>query len=108
MLAKLLAGAVLVTASFAEAQALDTQPARVASVAWRGGYRYRRSASPATPARTYSGYRSSGGRSSGGRSSALDYPGYTQPWATRTHQWNKYPNQPFYLRGERKSLLILP
>jgi hypothetical protein len=113
MLAKLVAAAVVTMAIVSDAQASDRQPAHVTAVAWRGGYRYQRFSYAPAPARTSSNYRSSGGWSSGGRSSRgrsspLDYPGYTQPWASRTHQWNKYPNQPYYLRGERKSLLILP
>ena len=69
-------------------------------VAARGGYRYRRY--------SYPGYGGGSYRGSGGRASALDYPPWTQPTASRMHQWNKYPNQPYYLRGERKSLGILP
>jgi hypothetical protein len=99
MFKKLAIAAVVVAMMAVEAQAAGVTP-----VAWRGGYRYRRFSAPATS--TTKSY--SGGRSSSGRSSALDYPSYTQPYATRTHQWNKYPNQPYYLRGERKSLLILP
>ena len=76
-------------------------------VVWRGGYRYRnsppRAAVVAPRSATNYGY-----RGSTGRTSALDYPPWTQPEATRRNQWNKYPNQPYYLRGERKSLLILP
>jgi hypothetical protein len=81
-----------------------TASAKVVPAAWRGGYSYRRSAAPA-----YATYRSNGySRSSGGRTSALDYPPGWLPAASRNHQWNKYPNQPFYLRGERRSLGILP
>lgn len=104
MFTKLVAAAVVVTAMAVEAQAAKGKsPGGISTVAWRGGYRYRRYSYSAAPARTYSSY-----RGSTGRSSALDYPSYTQPYSTRINQWNKYPNQPFYLRGERKSLLILP
>ena len=75
--------------------------AKIESVAWRGGYRYR--SYPASRNHSYNG-----NRGSSGRTSALDYPPSSQPYATRIHQWNKYPNQPFYLRGERRSLGILP
>jgi hypothetical protein len=77
---------------------------KVEAVAWRGGYAYRRYSSPASNRPTYR----YGNRRSSGRSSALDYPSWTQPYSTRTNEWNKYPNQPYYLRGERKSLLIFP
>lgn len=101
--------ALLVLAAFPLVTQAGETPSAVAAkaVVWRGGYRFRNS-----PARTtataprggnYYGY-----RGSTGRSSALDYPSWTQPYATRINQWNKYPNQPYYLRGERKSLLILP
>lgn len=100
----LVMGAVLLGLAF-EAQAKPTAAsAKVIQAAWRGGYSYRRSAAP-----SYSNYRSNGySRSSGGRTSALDYPPGWLPSASRNHQWNKYPNQPFYLRGERRSLGILP
>jgi hypothetical protein len=75
-------------------------PSKTVPVAWRGGYRYRRYSYPAYSGNAY--------RGSGGRTSALDYPSYSQPTISRNHQWNKYPNQPFYLRGERRSLGILP
>ncbi len=68
---------------------------RASAVGWRGGYRFRGNYIYAP-------------RRSTRRWSPLDYPASTQPEATRRHQWNKYPNQPYYLRGERKSLLILP
>ncbi|MGH7140143.1 MAG: hypothetical protein ACREHD_30765 [Pirellulales bacterium] len=90
-------------AAAVEAAAVEGKSPEASTVAWRGGYRYRRYSYSAAPARTYSSY-----RGSIGRSSTLDYPAYTQPYSTRINQWNKYPNQPFYLRGERKSLLILP
>ena len=84
-----------------EARAATAMPSvRATPVAWRGGYRYR--------SNSYRGSRSYSPRGSTARSSPLDYPPLSQPTATRRHQWNKYPNQPFYLRGERKSLLILP
>ena len=98
---KFVAAGVVLAALACEAQAA---PAKAEAVAWRGGYRYRRSSYPASSRPAYS----YGDRSSSGRTSALDYPSYTQPYSTRIHQWNKYPNQPYYLRGERKSLLILP
>lgn len=84
-----------------EARPVAAMPSvRASPIAWRGGYRYR--------SYSYRGSRSYSPRGSTARSSPLDYPPSSQPTATRRHQWNKYPNQPFYLRGERKSLLILP
>ncbi len=102
---RLVATAVVAIGMVGEAQAAGVVP-----IAWRGGYSYRRMSVPAASARSYTGTGRaySGNRSSGGRTSALDYPAYTQPDVSRRHQWNKYPNQPYYLRGERKSLLILP
>ncbi|HVX14944.1 MAG TPA: hypothetical protein VHC22_27385 [Pirellulales bacterium] len=99
---------LVVMAIVAVGMAGEAQAAGVTPVAWRGGYSYRRMSAPAASTRNYSGRTYSGNRSSGGRTSALDYPAYTQPDVSRRHQWNKYPNQPYYLRGERKSLLILP
>ena len=104
MFTKFVAVVVVAAGMAVEAYGANVRsPNGVTPVAWRGGYRYRRFSYPATTGRSYSG-----NRTYSGRSSALDYPAYTQPYATRTHQWNKYPNQPYYLRGERKSLLILP
>ncbi|HWB08447.1 MAG TPA: hypothetical protein VG826_04455 [Pirellulales bacterium] len=103
MLKKVVAAGMVLAALVCEAQA-EPSSAKVETVAWRGGYRYRRSSYPAAN-RSADSY---GYRRSNGRSSALDYPPSTQPYATRINQWNKYPNQPYYLRGERKSLLILP
>ena len=87
-----------------EAQAVGKAPSIEArSVAWRGGFRARSYAY-----RGSGSYNSYSSRGNVGRSSPLDYPASTQPAASRRHQWNKYPNQPYYLRGERKSLGILP
>jgi hypothetical protein len=105
MFKMLVVAGTLCAALVCEVQAAPVS-AEVQTVAWRGGYRYRRNSSAAS-SRPVSSNRTSGSRSSG-RSSALDYPSYSQPYASRTHQWNKYPNQPFYLRGERRSLGILP
>lgn len=93
--------AMLVGLAFESEAATSPVGLKTTSVAWRGGYRYRRYSYPASSNNAYS-------RGSYGRSSALDYPPSTQPQASRVHQWNKYPNQPYYLRGERKSLGILP
>jgi hypothetical protein len=94
-------GALMAGLAFESEAATPPSGVKTATVAWRGGYRYRRYSSPSTSSDAYS-------RGSYGRTSALDYPSSTQPWASRMHQWNKYPNQPYYLRGERKSLGILP
>lgn len=108
-MSKRLVAAALILASFPYVAQAGENRSRVAaqSVIWRGGYRFRNS-----PARTAAtaprGWTNNGYRGSTGRTSALDYPPWTQPYSTRINQWNKYPNQPYYLRGERKSLLILP
>lgn len=102
MIIRLLAAAAVLAALTVDGRAATPPDGlKTATVAWRGGYRYRRYSYPASSSNAYS-------RGSYGRSSALDYPSYTQPQASRMHQWNKYPNQPYYLRGERKSLGILP
>ncbi|HQU42734.1 MAG: hypothetical protein B7Z73_13335 [Planctomycetia bacterium 21-64-5] len=109
MLTKLVLATLVVGGLAAEVRATDTPVSvKTQPVVWRGGYRFR-----SYPARTgnFSAYRGSGSygnRGWTGRTSPLDYPPWTQPYVTRTNQWNKYPNQPYYLRGERKSLLILP
>jgi hypothetical protein len=105
MFKKLVMAGTLCAALVGEVQAAPVS-AKIQTVAWRGGYRYRRYSYPAASRPASSGQTS--GYRSNGRTSALDYPSYTQPYSTRIHQWNKYPNQPYYLRGERKSLLILP
>jgi hypothetical protein len=100
MLKKFVVAGVVIAALACEAQA-----------AWRGGYRYRpyrATTNSGYSGSNYSGSSYSGSRGSSGRTSALDYPPSSQPYASRMHQWNKYPNQPFYLRGERRSLGILP
>src|SRR5581483_11393064 len=105
---KIVAAGMVLAALGCEVNAAPTS-VKVESVAWRGGYRYRRNSPPASSGSTTSRPASNYGyRSSGGRTSALDYPPYSQPYASRTHQWNKYPNQPYYLRGERRSLGIFP
>ncbi|HET6882918.1 MAG TPA: hypothetical protein VFI31_22305 [Pirellulales bacterium] len=110
MFSKMLLAAVAVASLTVELSAADVPMfGSVSPVSWRGGYRYRRYSSSASTTRASSGARTySSNRASSGRSSPLDYPAYSQPRSSRQHQWNKYPNQPYYLRGERKSLLILP
>jgi hypothetical protein len=111
MLKKLLVVAMVVAPLAVDSYAADLQlPSKVVPAAWRGGYRYRRYSTSATTTttRNFSGNQSYSSNRNYGRSSPLDYPAYSQPSASRNHQWNKYPNQPYYLRGERKSLGILP
>lgn|SRR5487761_1396757 len=90
-----------------DVQAIAAMPSvRATPVAWRGGFRGRNYSYSGSGGGVYRGSR--GYRGSSGKSSPLDYPPSSQPTVSRMHQWNKYPNQPYYLRGERKSLLILP
>ena len=106
---KIVTLAVLLVAGFAlDTQATESQSSpRATPVAWRGGYRWR----SYSYGGANSGYRTGNYGYRGGnygKTSPLDYPPSSQPTISRMHQWNKYPNQPFYLRGERRSLGILP
>lgn len=101
MLLRLVLVGVVITGFAVEARQVEAAPAIGAvPVAWRGGYRSRGG--------YYRGSQRYSPRRAAGRSSPLDYSPSSQPPSTRNHQWNRYPNQPYYLRGERKSLLILP